>query len=514
FKKKKKIQKMDSESQILAQIESEIQKWWDTPRYTGVKRPYTARQVASLRPSIHIEYPSNIQAKKMWRLLKDAQLTGNFHMTYGALDPIQVINLSKYLKTVYVSGWQCSVSASTTNEPGPDFADYPADTVPNKVDQLFKAQLNQDKIQNQERSSMTPEQRAKKPRVDYLAPLLADADAGFGGLTSTMKLIKLFIQAGAAGIHIEDQRPGNKKCGHMGGKVIVSCREHVNRLIACRLQADIMGTELIILARTDALGAKLIDSNIDPIDQPYILGICDDGKERSFPEAGLQQIKKQFQGAQRDQISQQWMSKCYTMSYQQAIQYAKTLGFSFQFDWETNRSSEGFYNIEGSPELCAARANEYLKYADMVWMETPTPTIETATKFASLVKKVHPNKLLAYNLSPSFNWSAFGMSNEYIQGFCEQLGKLGYSWQFITLAGFHMNALKSEQLSKDLAQRHMLAYVETVQREEEKHKVDQLTHQKWSGVNYVDECLTLIQPDSKTLANSIESTENQFSKNH
>ncbi|KAL4476584.1 hypothetical protein ABPG72_000743 [Tetrahymena utriculariae] len=501
---------MDVEGKRLQEITAEIQKWWTTSRWENVERPYQAQDVARLRPTIPMDYPSNYQSKKMWKLLKEAQANKGFHHTFGALDPVQVINLSKYLKTVYVSGWQCSATASSTNEPGPDFADYPANTVPNKVDQLFKAQLLQDRIQNEQRSHLTPEQRAKTPKVDYLAPMIADADAGFGGITSTMKLIKLFIEAGAAGIHLEDQRPGTKKCGHMSGKVVVSTREHVNRLIACRLQADIMGTDLIILARTDALSARLIDSNCDPIDHPFILGRCPDGKERTFPNAGLEAIKAKFTGAKVQEVSQLWLSKCYEFSLTQAHEYARTLGFDFEFDWEALRSSEGFYSIDGCVELCAARAKQYLRYADMVWMETPTPSLEVATKFSTSVKKNHPTKLLAYNLSPSFNWSAFNMSNAQIQSFCGDLGRLGYTWQFITLAGFHLNALKSEKLSKDLAARGMLAYVETVQRKEEKHKVDQLTHQKWSGANYVDACQALVQPESQTLASSKDSTENQF----
>ena len=284
---------MDAEGKRIQDITAQIEQWWRSPRFDQVERPYKASDIAPLRSSIPVEYPSNVQSKKMWKLLKEAQATKNFHMTYGALDPVQVVNLSKYLKTVYVSGWQCSATASTTNEPGPDFADYPADTVPNKVDQLFRAQLLQDRAQNEVRAKLTPAQRASTPRFDYLSPMIADADAGFGGVTSTLKLIKLFIEAGAAGIHIEDQRPGTKKCGHMGGKVIVSCREHVNRLIACRLQADIMGTDLIILARTDALSAKLLDSNVDPVDHPFILGKTPCGKELTFPNAGVEAIKTQ-----------------------------------------------------------------------------------------------------------------------------------------------------------------------------------------------------------------------------
>merc|ERR1711988_108911 len=204
---------------------------------------------------------------------------GTCSHTFGALDPVQVVQMAKYLSSVYVSGWQSSSTASTSNEPGPDVADYPYDTVPNKVEQLFKAQLFHDRKQFEERRRMTAEQRAKTPAVDFLNPIIADADTGHGGITATMKLCKMFIENGAAGIHIEDQKPGTKKCGHMGGKVLVSTAEHTQRLIALRLQSDVLNTPLVIVARTDGEAATMIDSNIDPIDHPHIKGATVPGVE-------------------------------------------------------------------------------------------------------------------------------------------------------------------------------------------------------------------------------------------
>jgi isocitrate lyase len=264
---------------------------------------------------------------------------------------------------------------------------------------------------------MTHQKRSETPKHDFMTPIIADGDCGFGGITSVMKMTKLFIENGAAGIHIEDQKPGTKKCGHMAGKVLVSTREHCQRLQAARLQADIMGSELVIVARTDGLGAKMIDSNIDPVDHPYILGVVDPKHpERlmNFVEAGAAEIKKKFTGVRADNLVKLWIEKATEMSLPQAHEYAKSLGFDFYFDWEAPRTSEGFYMIKGSVEFCARRGREYLKYADMLWMETPQANLPIAMHLAKLIKVYHPRKCLAYNLSPSFNWSASGMSDKEI----------------------------------------------------------------------------------------------------
>merc|ERR1712099_66962 len=251
-------------------------------------------------------YAGAKMSEKLYTIMRANQKNGSTSHTFGALDTVQVTQMAKYLTSVYVSGWQCSSTASTSNEPGPDVADYPYDTAPNKGDQLFKAQLFHDRKQYEERRRMTPEARAKTPSVDYFNPIIADADTGHGGLTATMKLTKMFIENGAAGIHIEDQKPGTKKCGHMGGKVLVSTYEHIQRLIACRLQADILNTPLVLVARTDAEAATMIDSNIDPVDHPHIKGATVPGVEPLY-----EAIRK---GTDKD-----WETRAGCMTFPEAV---------------------------------------------------------------------------------------------------------------------------------------------------------------------------------------------------
>jgi len=520
------MRRTSSEDDDFAGRVKEMAAWMTSDRFKYTKRPYKAEDVVKLQGTMPLHFAGAKVSTKLYKMLREHQANGTCSHTFGALDPVQVVQMAKYLTTVYVSGWQSSSTASTSNEPGPDVADYPYDTVPNKVDQLFRAQLFHDRKQYEERRRMSPAERAKTPVVDYFNPIVADADTGHGGLTATMKLTKMFIENGAAGIHIEDQKPGTKKCGHMGGKVLVSTWEHIQRLIACRLQADVLNSELVVVARTDAEAATMIDSNIDSIDHPHIKGATvkgveplevairkgtdKDWEERSgcmtYPDAVAKVLKAKGVDASK------WLKDSLKMSLPEMKKAAAALGAGdVFFDWDAARSVEGYYRIKGSNEFCIQRAIAFAPHADSVWMETGKPILSQATQFATEVRAAVPHQMLSYNLSPSFNWDASGMTDAQMESFIWDLAKLGFCWQFITLAGFHCDALNIDLFARDYAKRGASAYVQLIQRKERENGVETLTHQKWSGSEIVDEAGNIITGGtSSTGIMSAGVTETQF----
>lgn len=395
---------------------AEIDKDWNSsPRWQGVKRGYSAEDVVRLRGTVAIEYSlARLGAEKLWRHMQSMP----FVNALGALTGNQAMQQVRAgLKAIYLSGWQVAGDANLAGEMYPDQSLYPANSVPAVVRRINNTLLRADQIHHAEGNDS----------IDWLQPIVADAEAGFGGVLNAFELMKAMIDAGAAGVHFEDQLSSAKKCGHMGGKVLVPTSEAINKLIAARLAADICDVPTVLVARTDADSAQLITSDIDGRDAPFI--------------------------ASRD------------------------------------RTAEGFYYIKGGVEYAIARGLAYAPYADLIWCETSKPDVGEAREFAQGIHEKFPGKMLAYNCSPSFNWRR-NLDEKTIATFQEQLGEMGYKFQFVTLAGFHSLNSGMFELAHAYKNEGMGAYTRLQEKEfamEKEHGFSAVKHQSFVGVSYFDE---------------------------
>ena len=520
--------------------------WCNSSRFQGIVRLYSPRQVVEQRGTIAAEYPVARQAAEaFYKRLRELFGSGKSITTFGPYSPGQAVAIKRMgIEGIYLGGWATSAKGSITEDPGADLASYPLSQVPDEAATIVRALITADKNQHFMRSHMTAEQRANTPEHDFRPFIIADADTGHGGDAHVRNLIRRFVEVGVPGYHIEDQKPGVKKCGHQGGKVLVSENEQVQRLNAARFQLDVMQVPGIIVARTDAEAANLLEGCADERDQPFILGVTNLGVpsyksvvlaiHRKFFEAGVEDVRghlmfavskseygeadawleetgllpriaegaKAYQknhdmllepmldkvmgefldawqaaaslktfhqavasalkfrnneGATLDVSPEQWLERSKRFSWYEAREMADALGVEVEWDCERAKTPEGYYQTQPGLEYAIAKSLAAAPFADILWMETATANLHEAAEFAHAIHAEFPDKMLAYNLSPSFNWDTTGMTEDEMKGFPEELGKLGFVFNFITYGGHQIDGLAAEEFATALKQDGMLS---------------------------------------------------------
>src|SRR5215208_1711859 len=525
---------------------NETQEWFDSPRFAGIVRLYTARQVVEQRGTIGRDYTIAREASAaFYDRLRELFVERKSITTFGPYSPGQAVAMKRMgIEAIYLGGWATSAKGSTTEDPGPDLASYPLSQVPDEAAALVRALLTADRNQHYLRLRMSEAQRAATPQIDYRPFIIADADTGHGGDPHVRNLIRRFVESGVPGYHIEDQRPGTKKCGHQGGKVLVPSDEQIKRLNTARFQLDIMGVAGIIVARTDAEAANLIDSRADERDQPFLLGVtnlripsyksCFLAMVRSFYELGVKELNgfmlysladgeyqnarawldrqglldqigeaaatwlehgappndelydrvesrvveawerdaglqtyseavaellefKESEGDPLDMSVAEWRSFAQRASLYAAREKAKELGVVAKWDPELAKTPEGYYQLRGGIPYAVAKSLAAAPFADILWMETKTADLADAREFAEAIHAEFPDKMLAYNLSPSFNWDTTGMSDDEMQKFPEELGNMGFVFNFMTYGGHQIDGVAAEEFAMALKQDGMLS---------------------------------------------------------
>ena len=528
------------------QAVADTQRYIDSPRFEGITRLYTARQVVEQRGTIPVDYTVAREASKaFYARLSELFAEKKSITTFGPYSPGQAVTMKRIgIEGIYLGGWATSAKGSVTEDPGPDLASYPLSQVPDEAAGLVRALLTADRNQQFLQLQMTEEQRAATPAVDYRPFIIADADTGHGGDPHVRNLIRRFVEAGVSGYHIEDQRPGTKKCGHQGGKVLVPSDEQIKRLNTARFQLDIMGVPGIIVARTDAEAANLVESRSDERDQPFLLGAtnlkippykaCFLAMVRRFYDSGVTELNghllyalpegeyaaadawlerhgitaaiteaagvwkdnrsgsldalfdkvesrfveawqddagletygdavaellkfREGEGEQLDMSVADWNAFAKTASLYAAREKARQLGVDAAWDCERAKTPEGYYQVRGGIPYAIAKSLAAAPFADLLWMETKTADLADAKEFADAVHAVYPDKMLAYNLSPSFNWDTTGMSDEQMRAFPEEIGKMGFVFNFMTYGGHQIDGVAAEEFATALRQDGMLA---------------------------------------------------------